>query len=61
MSYAHQFEVLLAELYTRKGFRVELNKSVVGRSWAKHEFDGYCVRGKYRKKVLVFEAKYSMN
>ena len=61
MSYARQFEVLIGELYRRKGYQVELQKTIKGVSGAEHRFDGYCVKGKFRKKSLVFEAKYSMN
>ncbi|MEM5790777.1 MAG: restriction endonuclease [Candidatus Aenigmatarchaeota archaeon] len=56
MNISKQFEVLIGELYKRKGYRVELNKIVQGKSGAKHEFDGYCTK---KRKTLVFEAKYS--
>ncbi len=56
MSLSKQFEILVGELYKRKGYKVELNKVVKGKSGAKHEFDGYCTKG---KRVLAFEAKYS--
>jgi hypothetical protein len=61
MSYARQFEVLIGELYARKGYQVELQKTLIGRSGAEHIFDGYCIKGHFKKKLLVFEAKYSMN
>jgi len=56
MNLSKQFELLVGELYKRKGYRVELNKILRGKSGARHEFDGYCTKG---KKVLAFEAKYS--
>ncbi|MDI6799014.1 MAG: AAA family ATPase [Candidatus Aenigmarchaeota archaeon] len=59
MSFHQQFELLLGELYSRKGFQVELHKRIKGRSGVEHEFDGYCIKGKFKKKALVFEGKYS--
>jgi transitional endoplasmic reticulum ATPase len=61
VSYDRQFEVLIGELYSRKGYQVELQKTVVGRSGAEHKFDGYCLKGRFRKRPMAFEAKYSAN
>jgi len=55
MSSSKKFEILIGKLYERKGYKVELNKVLKGRSGALHEFDGYCTK---KGKELVFEAKY---
>jgi hypothetical protein len=60
-AYSRQFENLICELYRRKGYTVEPQKTLVGKSGAKHRLDGYCSKGKIFKKSLAIEAKYSAN
>lgn len=59
MGLEKEFELLVAELYRRKGYKVELEKTLVGESGAYHRFDSYCTKGFLNKKILALEAKYS--
>jgi len=59
MSYYHIFEEILGELFSRKGYDVEIRQYLTGRSGAKHEFDGIGYKGRIRKKLKIgWEGKY---